>query len=631
MNGKRKWAAIFLFAGVLAWLTAMAVVRDVSYAAETTGIVTAESLNVRSGAGTSFERLTSLSKGTAVTIRETVTAAGTSEKWYRISATVNGQAVDGYVSATYIAMTAASPTTSPAPVPTPAAPVSTVTYRNEISYKAINVSAKTLEKTNVYAKAGGKRKVIAKKKVLLNKGRSVKITAEKMVKGKKWFKISFTYKKKKRTGYVRNLYVKMTLKSSVPGAVNSLKTSIKVRPKADVKSGYKKSGNKYIRLAKGAEVTITKDIRKKKVKWYKLSYVWQGKTKTGYVAAKYIKLVKKKVVKRIPVTILSDADFEKSLVQQGFPDSYKESLRALHKKYPYWQFVAYRTNLDWNTVIDNESKLGVNLISNSKSAAWKSTEPGAYDAITGEWTVFDGSTWVAASRATISYYMDPRNFMNERNIFMFESLEYQSQYQTKAGVETILRNTPFAGKSFSYKDPETGAAKTISYTDAFLAAAKQSGVSPYHLASRVKQEVVTGPTTTSGAVTGTNDTYPGIYNFYNIGAVSSKNPVLNGLKWANSGTTYLRPWTDRYRSIVGGAMYIGTSYIAKGQNTGYLQKFNVTPYQQFQHQYMTNVEAAYSEAIKTKTAYAETMNATPIIFSIPVYNNMPAAACAAPQ
>lgn len=46
---------------------------------------------------------------------------------------------------------------------------------------------------------------------------------------------------------------------------------------------------------------------------------------------------------------------------------------------------------------------------------------------------------------------------------------------------------------------------------------------------------------------------------------------------------------------------------------------------------MTNVEAAYSEAIKTKTAYAETMNATPIIFSIPVYNNMPAAACAAPQ
>ena len=78
-------------------------------------------------------------------------------------------------------------------------------------------------------------------------------------------------------------------------------------------------------------------------------------------------------------------------------------------------------------------------------------------------------------------------------------------------------------------------------------------------------------------------------------------------------------------------MYIGTSYISKGQNTGYLQKFNVTPSQTYQHQYMTNVEAAYSEAIKTKTAYAETMNSTPIIFSIPVYNNMPQTVCAAPQ
>ena len=182
MNSKKKWAGIFLFAGVLAWITAMAVVRDVSYAADTAGIVTAESLNVRSGAGTSFEILTRLPKGTSVTIRETVTAAGTSEKWYKIPVTINGQTVDGYVSATYIAMAAASPTISPAPT----APVPTVTYRNEISYKAINVSAKTLQKTNVYAKAGGKRKVRAKKKISLNKGRSVKITAEKMKKRKKW-------------------------------------------------------------------------------------------------------------------------------------------------------------------------------------------------------------------------------------------------------------------------------------------------------------------------------------------------------------------------------------------------------------------------------------------------------------
>ena len=122
----------------------------------------------------------------------------------------------------------------------------------------------------------------------------------------------------------------------------------------------------------------------------------------------------------------------------------------------------------------------------------------------------------------------------------------------------------------------------------------------------MKQEVVTSATTTSIAVTGTNSSYPGIFNFYNIGATSGSNPAVNGLKWASSGTTYLRPWTDRYRSIVGGAQYIGQSYIQKGQNTGYLEKFNLTANSRYSHQYMTNVEAAYSEAIKTKKCVCRT-------------------------
>ena len=147
----------------------------------------------------------------------------------------------------------------------------------------------------------------------------------------------------------------------------------------------------------------------------------------------------------------------------------------------------------------------------------------------------------------------------------------------------------------------------------------------------MKQEVVTGPTTTSIAVTGTTTEYPGIYNFYNIGATSGATPALNGLKWASSGNTYLRPWTNPYRSIVGGAMYIGSNYINRGQNTGYLQKFNVTPTNTYNHQYMTNVEAANSEALKTKNAYNGMLDSTPLVFSIPIYDNMPATNCAAPK
>lgn len=258
-------------------------------------------------------------------------------------------------------------------------------------------------------------------------------------------------------------------------------------------------------------------------------------------------------------------------------------------------------------------------------------EKGAYDPATGKWTVFDGSTWVAASKEAVSYYMDPRNFLTIQGIFQFEQLEYQSQYQTKDGINQIFKNTPFSNATFSYVDDVTGAEKRISYADAFLQAAKESGVSPYHLASRSKQEVVTGPSSTSTAVTGTTESYPGIFNFYNIGAYSGATPILNGLKWASSGSTFLRPWNNRYRSIVGGAMYIGSNYINRGQNTGYLQKFNVTPNNTYNHQYMTNVEAANSEALKTKNAYNGMLDSVPLVFSIPVYENMPATNCPVPQ
>ena len=75
---------------------------------------------------------------------------------------------------------------------------------------------------------------------------------------------------------------------------------------------------------------------------------------------------------------------------------------------------------------------------------------------------------------------------------------------------------------------------------------------------------MTSATTTSTAVTGTVSSYPGIYNFYNIGATSSANPIANGLKWAKSGSTYQRPWNTPEKSILGGAQYLGEKYINAG-------------------------------------------------------------------
>ncbi len=82
------------------------------------------------------------------------------------------------------------------------------------------------------------------------------------------------------------------------------------------------------------------------------------------------------------------------------------------------------------------------------------------------------------------------------------------------------------------------------------------------------------------------------------------------------------PWTNRYKSIVGGSYFLGSSYIHRGQDTVYLQKFNVTPVSTYFHQYMTNVEAPWAEGRKIALAYSS-MDDAPIVFSIPVYLNMP--------
>ena len=235
--------------------------------------------------------------------------------------------------------------------------------------------------------------------------------------------------------------------------------------------------------------------------------------------------------------------------------------------------------------------------------------------------------------------MDPRNFLTADGIFQFENLSYNSETQNEEGVKLILAGTALADSYYTYTD-ENGNSQTKTYSETFLEAAKNSGVSPYYLASRTKQEVLVGMSK-SESITGSVEGYAGYYNFYNIGAnnstVSGQN-VRNGLAFASGTgsmsaeekTKYMLPWSNPYNAIVGGAKYIGNNYINRGQNTIYLQKFNVTSYSPYSHQYMSNVEAAKAEAQKIYAAY-KNMNHVSTIFSIPVYENMPAAVSPIPS
>lgn len=361
-----------------------------------------------------------------------------------------------------------------------------------------------------------------------------------------------------------------------------------------------------ISLPNGYNVSILeKEYDEERNLWYKISFTYRNSTYEGYALSTYIKERN---------TSGMESNFEEYLTQQGFPESYKERLRTLHSKHPKWIFEAFHTGLDWQRTVNAESEVGKNLVQNNAISSWKSMEQGAYNWDTNKWVVFDGSDWVAASRELITYYLDPRNFLDESNIFMFETLSYDNSYQTVQGVQNIL-NSSFMSGTYTDSDGWTG-----SYAEAFIYAAEQSGVSPYHLASRSLQELSpTGSSSVSGTVSG----YEGYYNFYNIGATSSSNPILNGLAFAKQyNDTYFLPWDAKWKSIAGGAIYLGKRYINIGQDTLYLQKFNVQGSNPYTHQYMTNVQAASSEAKKMAVAYGSADDRE-IVFKIPVFENMP--------
>ena len=319
---------------------------------------------------------------------------------------------------------------------------------------------------------------------------------------------------------------------------------------------------------------------------------------------------------------LAYGDFEAFLDQQGFPESYRVYLRDLHSSHPSWTFYSVQTGIDWYDLVENErNKYGQvkNLVycsSYEPNYNWRSTEVG-YDADTNTWYPYDGTTWFAASNDFVRYYLDPRNYLYDGYIFCFESLSYQPGMQNQSGVEAILSG------SFMYDEVPPGEWQT--YSEIIMEAAEESGASPYHLASRMKQEM---GNEMGVAASGNSNSFPGIYNYFNIGAFDtpSGSAVYNGLSWAATyGGSYGRPWDTPSKSIIGGAEYLASAYIACGQDTLYTQKFNVTNTScLYYHQYMSNVQAPANEGYSQYRAYAANgLLDSDIVFKIPVYENMP--------
>ena len=276
----------------------------------------------------------------------------------------------------------------------------------------------------------------------------------------------------------------------------------------------------------------------------------------------------------------------------SFPDSYKEKLARLVDSHPSWIFVPQKVGTSLQEAVAGE------LSDKDRNWVYYTVD----DAYKGDRV---NSSWYYASEAGLKYYMNPANFVgSEKNIFMFEQLTYNSSYHTEEGVSSVLKGTFMSGNI---------PGEDKSYAEAFFEIGSRLKVSPYHLASRVIQEQGKG---TSPLISGKYSGYEGYYNYFNIQATGKTNEQVykNGLSYAKQ-----KGWDTRYKSLSGGAGFDSKNYILAGQDTLYLQKYNVVQ-NRYTHQYMQNASAPLTEASKIYSMYQNSgaLNNS-FVFKIPVY------------
>ena len=235
----------------------------------------------------------------------------------------------------------------------------------------------------------------------------------------------------------------------------------------------------------------------------------------------------------------------------------------------------------------------------------------------------EGSSWFKVNSGVIAFYLDPRNWLTEERIFMFEDLNYD---QTLEKEYPALIKSVFSG----------GKLADDKYTVPMFNAAKSHKISPLHIATRIRLEVgPNGSDSTNGTkFTWKGKTYSGYYNFFNIGAYET---TIDGVKYSaiTRGLAYAaklinrdgNKWDNIETSILEGSSLLAKGYVNAGQGTLYYQKFNVGPnayYDKYTHQYQTNIQAPATEGNKTYDALkkANQLNQK-FTFEIPVYLDMP--------
>ncbi len=353
------------------------------------------------------------------------------------------------------------------------------------------------------------------------------------------------------------------------------------------------------------------------------------------------------------ITYYDREEYFRELTDKGFSADYAAALSELMLAHPTWSFEPLliselNSKYTFDYILKRQTlDPSTNLVYPSKeySAFWDKSSGAVYD-----------SGWYSANDAAVAYFLDPRNFLNETDIFQFEDVRYYER-DYGAGVDGVLSGTFMDGMYLE---------NSMTVRDYILQVGQALSVSPVHIAARLRQEqgtlgeggTISGRvgellsyfyqnkikyengvyvnTPSSGYSASSLLSYNGYYNFFNVGA--SGDGVfyiyLNAMKRAYKGTPEMSQkwgnngaWDSMYKSIYGGVYSLKKNYVDDFQNTLYLQKFNIDPRssRNFWGQYMQNVGAALSEGRSAYKSYkAAGVLESEFTFLIPVFENMQA-------
>ncbi len=384
--------------------------------------------NIRSAAKNTSSKIGTLGYMKSVAIMDTnkITGAGCTDGWYKIK--YNN--AERYICSKYVSLAKNTTTLSAKTnIRTDKNLTSTIITTLDKNKSVILESTTKIKGTGCtewyQANFNGKTAYVCSKntemgnKVLINNTSTKKTSTVKTSSGKYYITNKWTYRLKENYGYVRT---KATTSSSIQNIVY-LGTEFDVLSTVSAGNG----------CAAG---------------WYKVKYY--GGT-IGYVC--------KSLVEKYSDVTRTDKEYCNKLKDEGFPESYCPFLSYLHYKHPKWVFKAENTGVKFLSTVNGESERNYTQIEKSEYLQ--------------SWSVSEAGGWRTASDAYVAYMLDPRNYLNEQNIFAFEFLGFDSKYHTISAIRSIVKDT--------YLDTDT-------YAGYFLDAGKTYQVSPVHLASRVKQE-----------------------------------------------------------------------------------------------------------------------------------------------